>query len=520
MEAIRNKVNLVNFVRGVEPREPMDLVEPVRRHVEEMQKYGLKGTFLVQYDAMLVPELRDLLTQLNPKQFEIGGWLEIVQPMVERIGLPWRGRWPWDYHVNVGFPQGYEPEQRRLLVDEFMRLYHEIFRACPKSMGSWMLDCVTLRHLEQRYGISAACICRDQYGNDGYSLWGGYYSHAYYPSVNNMLSPAQTLENQISIPVFRMLGSDPIHQYDAGMECRDGVYTVGECQGVATMEPVYPFTGGDPDWVNWFLAENFGHENVGFSYLQTGQENSFGWLAMQRGMTHQYAQLARLQQEGLLICEKLCESGEWYKHRYSLSAPCSIQFLSDRRGSMRSIWFYSRFYRINLLADGSDFFLRDFHVFNELYEEKYLHGVETSPCAQYDTLPVMDGYKFTQDTVRAGIYFVRVNGEYLRLRADPKIQVAEDRMEIRLETESGELRLTLNETGFYMEAEPSLPFSLSFEFGNMRELAVIGDKNSTLRLTHRDFSYSLRYQGELSIHERLWRLASVHGRVAMEILAP
>ena len=43
--------------------------------------------------------------------------------------------------------------------------------------------------------------------------------------------PAQTKEGQIPVPVFRMLGSDPIYQYDTSL---------GEsAQGVITLEPVW-----------------------------------------------------------------------------------------------------------------------------------------------------------------------------------------------------------------------------------------------------------------------------------------
>jgi hypothetical protein len=43
--------------------------------------------------------------------------------------------------------------------------------------------------------------------------------------------PAQTAANQIPVPVFRMLRSDPIYQYDAA--------NPGEGQIVVTLEPVY-----------------------------------------------------------------------------------------------------------------------------------------------------------------------------------------------------------------------------------------------------------------------------------------
>lgn len=76
---------------------------------------------------------------------------------------------------------------------------------------------------------------------------------------------------QIPVPVFRMLGSDPLYQYSAGV--------AGNGQPVITLEPVYEgIGGGSREWVDWFLRENFGDgPHFALSYAQAGQENSFGW---------------------------------------------------------------------------------------------------------------------------------------------------------------------------------------------------------------------------------------------------
>lgn len=50
-------------------------------------------------------------------------------------------------------------------------------------------------------------------GDGGYTIWGGYWNQAIIPSRVNAYMPAQTEEGQIPVPIFRMLGSDPIYQY-------------------------------------------------------------------------------------------------------------------------------------------------------------------------------------------------------------------------------------------------------------------------------------------------------------------
>ena len=106
----RQIINIINFIRAVEPRLPMDLIEPVREQIALMKKHNLRGTFLLQYDAMLVPEIVDMLKALDPTQFELGVWHEIVQPEVESVGIPWTGRYPWDWHAHCGFSVGYTKE--------------------------------------------------------------------------------------------------------------------------------------------------------------------------------------------------------------------------------------------------------------------------------------------------------------------------------------------------------------------------------------------------------------------------
>ena len=54
-----------------------------------MRRHGLRGTFLVQYDALKEPYLTML--QENTDICEIGMWFELVQPLVEAAGEVWRG---------------------------------------------------------------------------------------------------------------------------------------------------------------------------------------------------------------------------------------------------------------------------------------------------------------------------------------------------------------------------------------------------------------------------------------------
>lgn len=187
-------VNVINFIRQTEPRIDAITDEVLYRTVVEqvklLNRYGIKGTYLLQYDALISPSYQELLKKETLPGTEIGGWWEITQPHVEAAGLKWRGRYPWDWHADVGFATGYTPEEREKLVDVYMAKFKEIFGKYPSAIGSWFIDAHTLAYMYDKYHIEASCNCRDQIGTDGYTLWGGYWQGGYYPSRKNAYMPA------------------------------------------------------------------------------------------------------------------------------------------------------------------------------------------------------------------------------------------------------------------------------------------------------------------------------------------
>ncbi|MDP4283725.1 MAG: hypothetical protein Q8891_04840 [Bacteroidota bacterium] len=395
-------VNIVNFIRLLEPRDPKItedvLYQTVVKQVQMMKKYHLRGTFLLQYDALMDPRYQKLLKSLPRNSFEIGAWWEIPQPLVENAGLKWRGRYPWDWRANIGFSTGYSPKEREKLVDVYMHDFKKIFGYYPQTVGSWFIDSHTLNYLYQKYKIVASCNCKDQFGTDGYTLWGGYWNQAYYPSKINSYMPAQNEKNQISVPIFRMLGSDPIRQYDEGLGTNR--------QGVVTLEPVYKFGGGDSAWVNWYFNQLVEGTCMEYAYTQAGQENSFTWDAMKKGFNIQLPLIARLRDEHKIKVETLSESGIWFRKHYKTTPATSVTVNEDLKGSDRkTVWFDSRFYRLNLLWGNGTLRFRDIHLFNENFPSIYATNKATSNECSFFTLPFVDGYIWSSPGKIAGLRF-------------------------------------------------------------------------------------------------------------------
>ena len=448
-------VNIINFIRLLEPRDAKItedvLYQTVVKQLELMKKYKLGGTFLLQYDALMDSRYQKLLKDL-PKEYEIGAWWEIPQPLVEKAGMKWRGRYPWDWHANVGFSVGYTPKEREKLVDAYMKDFKKIFGYYPKSVGSWFIDEHTLNYMYKKYGIVASCNCRDQIGTDGYTLWGGYWNQAYYPSKTNMFMPAQNEKNQIPVPVFRMLGSDPIRQYDDGLG--------KEVQGVATLEPAFHHDGGgDSIWVNWYFNEFLNGACMNFAYVQAGQENSFTWDRISRGFEIQIKLFAKLKDENKIKIETLSETGKWFRENFKLTPATSVTVLNGLKGdTKKTVWFDSRFYRTNILWENGTFRFRDIHLFDERLPSDYLtEKVTTSNCEFY-TLPFIDGHQWSTNNQRAGLRLkAAVNGKKILLEGgDPVIDDSKNgRLHVSwpLKSIDANFVIDFNERGIKMKLE-------------------------------------------------------------------
>lgn len=398
-------INIVNFIRQTDYRlQNSDalLYDAVEKQIDLVNKYDFPATFLFQYDALINPKYQKLMkTKLN-SQSELGAWWEITQPHVEAAGIKWRGDHSWVSTANIAFTPGYTLKEREKLVDVYMEKFKEIYGKYPKSVGSWFIDSHTLEYMYEKYGIVASCNCKDQVGTDGYTLWGGYWNQAYYPSKKNAYMPAQTEACQIPVPVFRMLGSDPIYQYDAGIGSNH--------QGVITLEPVYKDGGGNKKWVEYFMESIVEEPCLAFNYAQAGQENSFTWAGMAKGLELQFPIFESLRKAGKIRMETIEESGVWFKKQFSKTPATAFTTLVDvRNEGNKSVWYNSRFYRSNLYWEKDGFCFRDIHLFDENYKSEYLDTPGTGGQFFYYTLPVVDRFHWSTPDDKIGLRVVKLD---------------------------------------------------------------------------------------------------------------
>lgn len=507
-------VNIVNFIRGEDPRvEQQVLYDTFKNQVELCKKYPMPYTFLMQYDAMVRPEYAKLLIENDDPNMEIGIWIEMAQEQVERVGIQWNGRpgFKWDWHVNPDMLMAYTLPQRELLIDEFMNRFKEIFGYFPKSAGSWLIDTHSIIYLKEKYGVESICICREQFGTDGYTLWGGYYNQGYYPSRKNMLMPAQTKAEQVDVPVFRMLGPDPIYQYDCTL---DEHFNGSSWQnGVMSLEPGWP-CGQSEEWVDWFLHSNFEEEFMSFSYTQAGQENPFTWSCFGKALEMQMEKLYEGYVQGRWEVLTLLDTGRWFSNTYSMTPATAFTALTDWKGDgKQSVWYNCKNYRVNWYRRDGKVCIRDIFIFDEHHPERYWDDIATGPSAVYDTLPIVDGYRWGGNDIHSALYFVRPNSDE-KLNSVIEHVVSESDTVLKLEfTVDGEKVVChCGEDGITIECSET-PFEMRLEYLCLQDTDIKAVTDTAVTYLHDTAEYGMTVSGKVHGERNIIRLIPIDNKL-------
>lgn len=405
----RVAVNIYNFIR-MSHEEPsrfiQDDFDTLKNQILTVKQYGFPGTYALKYDALMDPRYQGLLKEHLDTDDEISAWWEITEPLCRRASVLFRGgkqSEEYDDRVDSAYSVGYEPEERKKLVDAYMADFYSVFKKYPQSIGSWVLDSVTMAYAEEKYCVTAGAICRDQMGVDGFTLWGGWPNGVYYPSRFNENIPAQTRENQLDIPVFRLLGPDPIYNFEANV--RDGL------QGVYTLEPSW-LLGRDRKWIRWFFDCLTQEDTLGLSYAQVGQENNFLWENIRPGFAPQLDVLKELSEKGKVQVETMADTARRFRKECRLTPPVTFQASRDwdHNRELSAQWYASPNYRVGFLGENGHLRIRDFFVYDENYPSRYLREPMKGISSNFDALPILFPQKWVEKD-RPFIRLTDLNGE-------------------------------------------------------------------------------------------------------------
>ncbi len=493
----RRVINIVNFIRGEEPRFEVEadfLFQPVREQMALLKHARMPATWLLQYDALVAGPYVPFLLEQAPADHEIGLWFEINRIHCDHAGIAFHGRggWGWDWHSNAALSVGYTREERVALADTAVEAFTRRLGRPPRSVAAWYIDAFTLEHFARRHGIVASANCKEQVGTDGYTLWGGLFSGGYYPSRHNALTPARHPEDQVPLPVFRMLGADPIHQYDADVG-------TGHQQQVLTLEPVYGAAGADPQWVERYLDIIAFAPALGLSYAQAGQENSFGWEKMRGGYVMQLDKIRQRRDAGTLVVETLAQTGEWFARSFAATPAQAQVAATDTMGGHRgAIWYGCRNYRAGLAFEGGRVALRDLHVYHDHYCEPYLNRPCPGRDAVLDALPILDGHRWSgPDAAARGGFRIAAAPDAPEVRVVGPLKVTEtsdSQLLVSAPLGNGdqlELHFQVDRIDIRLRAMPTARLELRLQWSRRASAAVRSASADKIDFSHGGVAYAL-----------------------------
>ena len=469
-------INVMNFVRFIDERMENStevLYNTTRDQLALVNEFGIENTFLLQYDAFNDERFSRLFKENATEKTELGVWFEIVKPMTDRCRLPYRSEcgWQWDWHIIPGFSMAYTPKEREMLLDATMERFKEVFGYYPKTFASWLIDTHTLNYLAKKYDISAVAICRDQVNTDAYTLIGGYFNQAYYPSKNNIFTPAQTKEATVDIPVFRLLGSCPVYNYDGKKYLSEQMKKLHGCY---TLEPFW-YSGKTPEVVDWFFKTYYENEDLGFSYAQLGQENSFGYGDIITPLRMQLEKAVKLKDVSI---EKMCVTGERFKEKYrGITPPTAVCALDSwDADDIQSVWYDCKNYTANVFRYGSEIFIRAFYLFDERIPEHYIEKTCTTFDAVYENLPIVDTIiKAPEKKQDIGITLDKDGSPFTAYKTSEGV----------LEVKWNEKCVTFDEDGITITTDSPVLFHTD------TATADITANDNALNFNYKSFSYSL-----------------------------
>lgn len=478
-------INIFNFIRQshVEPsRFIQDDYDAIFNQIQILKKYQMPSTFALKYDALMEPRYQKLIKESLDEYDEVGIWWEITGEMCEKAcicSMKEAGEMA-DNRVMTAYSLGYTKEERRKLLDVYMKDFHQVFGYYPKTIASWVIDIDTLTYAKEKYGIKGAAICRDQLGVDGFTLWGGYTNGAYYPSVENEFIPAQTLEQQLKLPVFRLLGPDPIYNWEDGI--RPGLY------GVHSLEPSCG-VGRDSHWVNWMFDSLATEDTLGMAYAQVGQENNFLWENIQPGFELQLKKISQLREQKKVRVETLEESSDWFQGKYQMTPPSTYQASSDwnEQFQLKTMWYQCKNYRVSFLVEKHQLSIRDLFVYHEGYHSRYKDCQLTEDASTMDALPILFSRVWSTSKKRAAIEFL--DDQLVPITIDQVTFLAKDDQRARVEvySKNGQILVDTSEEGISFEGNLNLYLNAVPTLRHMEQ--------SQLTFCHEGFYYSMRVTG-------------------------
>lgn len=348
------QVMVINQVRGEECCGTGS-VENTRRQVEVMAQHQIPGYFVLRWDVLVdgqyTGELRKAVRDYEGL-FKLGVLVEVVPSLAQEAEVGYKGKEEDWYEAQNAFTLGYEPAERQKLVDALMAKFFAQFGYYPELVAAWMIDTPTLNYMQAEYGVKAAQITREQWGTDGYYLYGGPVHYPYPASQNWLLVP--DFERESSVMILRQTVTDPLLNY-------------GSSANIFTSQPNdYMEAGRDftyfKDLIDQAIAQPEGQRGFALLGLENSMEEKY-----QEEFARQLAYVARLRGEGRVVFAGVDELTVWRQDR------ARVYGGRDLVGGTANwaYWVVEASYRLRLRQKDDQVFIDDVRVYDPSLDDPY-----------------------------------------------------------------------------------------------------------------------------------------------------
>ena len=197
----------------------------------------------------------------------------------------------------------------------------------------------------------------------------------------------------------------------------------------------------------------------------------------------------KLQKEGKLTVEPMGETGRWFKEAFPdtpASAITAHTAYDDE--NKNSVWYCTKYYRINLYGEDGNFRIRDIHLFTADFPDVYDEVVCTENHATYEALPLIEGMRSTGHGTVGGGYIAYRDGT----APTHTEMVFTDDGDGEATVTYGELTIKLYKNGFKITAPK--PFTLENRIGLHGEHlpTCIERTDRSMLLSYRGVRYTVR----------------------------
>lgn len=363
---INAKVIFINQVRGNECCQKGSL-EFTKGQLELFKKLSLPATFVLRYDVLKDKQYLALLKSYVNNNVNYGVFFEVTPLLAKDAGVTYKGteeRW---YRAQYAYLVGYTQEDRIKLIDTAMALFKSQFGVYPKTTAGWMIDTYSAEHLSATYGVETHEITREQWGTDGYALYGGSILSVFVPSKNWLFMPGTTEKNVLPLRIIRQTLSDPIRNY--------GDLT----SGYTTQPNDYGRTKGF-DYFKYLLAQT---EKYSQPVAVLGLENS-----LDKKYQDIYEEQVRYVSKYIAKQNIILPTGvtEIKNVNYVIGTDYS-------NSTYKSFWIETPFYRVRFILKDNYLQLTDLRVFDESIYDPYYAFPSGEKTAYWEIPYVFDSSK-------------------------------------------------------------------------------------------------------------------------------